>query len=87
VKTGSLAPLSPPGRTPKIDERARELLRQWLAAENDLTIKELRERWSEHGYPVAASTVGEWLARLKLSYKKNDARQRTKPARRSGATR
>jgi transposase len=69
-KTGSLEPLSPPGRTPKIDEHARDLLRQWLAEENDLTIEELRERWREHGYPAASSTVGDWLVRLKLSHKK-----------------
>jgi putative transposase len=81
-ETGSLEPLSPPGRTPKIDEHARDLLRQWLAKENDLTIEELRERWSEHGYPVASSTVGEWLERLRLSHKK----KRCAPANRTGLT-
>ncbi len=83
--TGSLVPLSPPGRTPLIDERARNLLRKWLAEENDLTLIQLQQRWDEQGYSVALSTVGEWLDRLKLSYKKNDARQRTRPPRCSGA--
>lgn len=79
--TGSLTPASPPGRTPRIDQQACDLLRQWLREENDLTIDELHARWREHGYEVARSTVGDWLDRLKLSYKKNDARQRARSAR------
>ena len=76
-ETGSISPLPRPGRTPAIDPQAQSLLKEWVEEQNDSTLEELRERWAEHGYPVARSTVDDWLGRLGLSRKKNDARRRT----------
>lgn len=85
-ETGTLDAYPTPGRKPFIDTRATALLRQWLDAENDLTLEQLRQRWREQGYPVALSTVDAWLTRLKITRKKNDARQRTGSPRRPRPT-
>lgn len=83
-ESGSIAPLPRPGRTPTIDQQAQALLKEWVEEQNDLTLEELRERWAEHGFPVALSTVDDWLGRLGFSQKKNDARQRTGASRYPG---
>ena len=83
-ETGSVAPLPRPGRTPGIDLKARALLKQWVEEQNDLTLEELRERWAEHGYSVACSTVDAWVNRLGLSRKKKRCARRNKTARISG---
>ena len=85
-ETGSLDAYPTPGRKPFIDARATALLRQWLEADNDLTLEELRLRWHEHGYPVVRSTVDAWLTRLKITRKKNNARHRTGSPRRPRPT-
>lgn len=52
-------------------------LRDRLAAKGDLTLDEIvAEMGSVHGVRVHRGSVGKWLHRLGLSYKKNPARQR-----------
>ena len=52
-------------------------VRDRLAAQGDLTLDELcLELVREHGVVTHRSSVGRWLQRLRLSHKKNPARQR-----------
>ena len=51
-----------------------------VSEQGDLTMDELRlELEQVHGVEVHRSTVGYWLHRLGLSFKKNPARRRTAP--------
>lgn len=85
-QTGNLAPLPPPGRPRILDASAAILLQEWLEAENDLTLGQLRQRFSEHGYHVGTTAVFELLRRTGISRKKNDACHRTGTSRRPRAT-
>jgi transposase len=56
-------------------------LRRWIAAQADLTLRELQQRCRKQLH-VAIGTTALWhrLERLGLSYKKNDARRRARSA-------
>ena len=60
-----------------------QTLRRWLAANPDLSLDELQQRCQDR-LQVAIGITALWhrLRRFELSYKKNDARRRTRPARR-----
>lgn len=58
-------------------EPHRATIKVWLEERNDLTLLELQERLAqEYGVQIGVSTLGYHLDRMKLSYKKNAARQR-----------
>jgi transposase len=58
-------------------------LRNWIEAQPDLTLAELQQRCqSRLGVAIGTTALWHRLRRLGLSYKKNDARRRTRPARR-----
>ena len=78
-ETGSLSPKRQGnlGRTGKLND-LNDWVRDRLAARGDLTLDELCvELTRDHGVTAHRSSVGRWLHRLRLSYKKNPARQRT----------
>lgn len=62
-------------------EKHDRILRRWIAAEADLTLNELQKRCLEQ-LKVSIGITALWhrLERLGLSYKKNDARRRARPA-------
>ena len=58
-----------------------ERLREWIAAQPDLTLSELKERCrKELGVRIGINALWQRLDKLGLSYKKNAARKRTVPA-------
>jgi transposase len=58
-----------------------EELRQWIAQQPDLNLEQLRERLLEQ-LSIRIGTTALWhrLEKLGLSYKKNAARRRARPA-------
>ena len=78
-ETGSLSPKRQGnlGRTGKLND-LDDWVRDRLAARGDLTLDELcLELMRDRGVTAHRSSVGRWLHRLRLSHKKNPARQRT----------
>lgn len=73
-ETGSFEALIPPGRPRTLDDSAGTLLREWLLIRNDLTLKQLRQRFLEHGYHVGTTAIFALLRREGISRKKNYAR-------------
>jgi transposase len=62
-----------------------QALRRWLQAQPDLTLAELCARCRRRlGVRLSLSALWQRLAKLGLSFKKNPARQRARPARRAG---
>ena len=56
-------------------------LRRWITAQADLTLAELQQRCGEKlGVKIGITALWHRLDRLGLSYKKNDARRRTRAA-------
>lgn len=57
------------------------LLHQWIEAQPDLTLEELQERLRQE-LDISIGTTALWhrLEKLGLSYKKNAARRRARPA-------
>jgi transposase len=56
-------------------------LRRWIARQADLTLAELQHRCqAELGVQLGLTALWHQLDRLGLSYKKNDARRRARPA-------
>jgi transposase len=81
-ETGEIGPRQGrPGRKPKID---RVRLAELVAKDADATLAELRERL---GVSCALSALWKALAALKLTFKKNAAGRRARPARRRGTPR
>jgi transposase len=62
-------------------EKHDRTLRRWIAAQADLTLGELQERCRKR-LKVSIGITALWhrLERLRLSYKKNDARRRARSA-------
>jgi transposase len=58
-----------------------EVLRQWIAEQPDLSLEQLKQRLLEQ-LAIVIGTTALWhrLEKLGLSYKKNAARRRTRPA-------
>jgi transposase len=58
-------------------------LRNWIETHPDLTLEELQQRcWERLRVRIGITALWHRLRRLGLSYKKNDARRRARPARR-----
>jgi transposase len=56
-------------------------LRRWIAHQADLTLAELQQRCgTQLGIRIGITALWHRLDRLGLSYKKNDARRRARPA-------
>jgi transposase len=68
------------GRKTLLTDVRKVRLQKLVAAHPDATLAELGARLDR---PFRTSTVDLWLRQLGLTYKKNAARRRTKPARRS----
>ena len=62
-------------------EKHDRTLRRWLAAQADLTLRELQERcWQQLNVALGLTALWHRLEKLGLSYKKNDARRRARSA-------
>ena len=62
-----------------------QTLRAWIKAQPDLTLAELRARCRERlGVQIGLTALWQCLDQLGLSFKKNPARQRARPARSAG---
>ena len=70
-ESGGVAPKARGGgRAPSVDTTAAEAIRAAVAAQNDATIEEHRQRLAAQGHRLAHSTLGHWLLKLKLTRKK-----------------
>ena len=80
--TGSLQPKQRGGYRRSRLEKHDQTLRRWIRQKPDLTLAELQKR-SARELKVHLGLTALWhrLERLGLSYKKNAARRRAKPAR------
>ena len=67
------------GRKTLLTAWRKERLQMLVSIQPDATLSELG---ADMDRPFGTSTIDLWLRRLGLSYKKNDARRRTTPARR-----
>jgi len=84
-ETGSVEPKPMGGARPSKLLAHREFLLALVKAEPDLTITEIRGRLAKRGIVVGHATVWRFLDRENLSFKKNPARRRARPAgRRAG---
>jgi len=83
--SGSVAASSVRGHKPRVLAGREDWLRQWVAAQPDITLAELQEKLKRRG--VQLTTVGIWkyLRRMGLSYKKSAARGRAGSAGRGGS--
>ena len=58
-----------------------QMLKRWIRQKSDLTLAELRQRCLEQlGVRIGNTALWHQLDHLGLSYKKNDARRRARPA-------
>jgi transposase len=78
--TGQIVPKPHAGGPPsRIDDRARQLLRDWLQAQSDLTLEELAERLDATlGIRVCISRLCRVLQELGLRRKKRVSMRRNK---------
>ncbi len=72
------------GRPPTLADHEKQQLRQWLAEDNGLTLKELQQRLADHGVNVSHTTVDNALKAMRITRKKNDRRRRKESPRRPG---
>jgi transposase len=70
-------------RRSRLAER-EQVLRDWIAAEPDLTLAELQQRLAQQGVAAKIATLWHQLNKWKLTFKKNLARQRARARRRAG---
>src|SRR5712671_2668188 len=68
------------GRRTLLTKERKQRLQELLSEQPDATLAELGARLDR---PFRTSTMDLWLRRLGLTYKKNAARRRTEPPRRS----
>ncbi len=80
-RTGHCRPKQVGGyRRSRLAQHGRTL-RRWIAQQADLTLAELQQRCrAELGVQLGITALWHGLDRLGLSYKKNDARRRARPA-------
>ena len=84
-KTGRCSPGRMGGYRRSRLEGHDKTLRGWMQKKADLTLAELQIRCREQlGTGIGINALWHRLERLNLSYKKNAARRRTKPARHEG---
>ena len=63
-------PPTPSGPKPKIDKRGRKIIRQLVAEDGTITLRELVEKLADHNYKVSVSTVSRELIKMGLTQKK-----------------
>jgi len=80
-RTGHLRPKQIGGyRRSRLQRHGRALSR-WIAKQSDITLVEICERCrTELGVSIGVNALWHQLRKLGLSFKKNDARRRTRPA-------
>jgi transposase len=61
-------------------------IREWIAAQPDLTLAEMCQRLAGHGIAIKPPALWHQLNRWGLSLKKNPTRQRARARRRQGGT-
>jgi transposase len=82
-KSGHCRPQKIGGYRPSRLAGHDRLLRRWLTAQVDITLREVQQRCQEHlGVQIGLNALWHRIDRLGLSYKKNDARRRARAARR-----
>ena len=82
LDTGAIEPKRRGGYRRSRLEKHDPKLRRWIKQKADLTLAQLQERIArELGIKLGTTALWHRLERLGLSYKKNAARRRTKPAR------
>jgi transposase len=87
LDTGTIEPKQRGGyRRSRLEKHDRKL-RRWIKEKADLTLAQLQERLARDlGIKLGTTALWHRLARLGLSYKKNAARRRAKPARSAGGS-
>ena len=82
--SGSVAASPVRGHKPRVLAGREDWLREWVAAEPDITLAELQEKLKERGIQLTMVGIWKYLCRMGLSYKKSTARRRAGPAGRGG---
>lgn len=73
-ETGSLDPISPPGRPPRVTDEHEEFIKQLIAQFPTLTLKEIQQELEgAYGERLGTSTISRILKRLKLTRKKKSS--------------
>lgn len=86
-RTGSAAALPMGGRKPFTLAQQADWIGQRIAEKPDITVRELLAELHERKVDVSYYGVWNFLDRSGLSFKKNPARQRARPARRRASPR
>jgi len=77
-ETGSLVPKRPPGRTPKLDEHGRAVLRELVEQDSDATLAELGKRLAERlDVTLVPSAIFKVLAKMGITRKKKTFTRRS----------
>lgn len=77
-ETGSLVAKPPPGRTPKLDEHGRAVLRELVEQDSDATLAELAKRLDERlGVKHVPSAIFKVLAKMGITRKKKTSTRRS----------
>ena len=61
-------------------------IRDWIKAENDITLSELCTRLMQHGINIKIPALWHQLDKWNLSFKKNSTRQRTRTRRHTNSS-
>ena len=77
-ETGNIAPKVRTQQTPpKLNEQQLNVLKEIVEAQNDATLREIREKLPEKtGITIGISTVDRMLKKMEISFKKKLARLR-----------
>ena len=87
LNTGAVEPKQRGGYRRSRLEKHDEKLRRWIKKESDLTLAQLQQRIAlDLGIKLGTTALWHRLEHLGLSYKKNPARRRAKPARDSSSS-
>lgn len=70
-------------RRSRLAER-EQVLRDWIAAQPDLSLAELRQRLAQQGVSIKIGALWHQLNKWNLTFKKNLARRRARARRRAG---
>ena len=63
---------------------SEQALREWIAAQPDLSLAELRQRLAQQGVSIKIGALWHQLNKWNLTFKKNLARRRARARRRAG---
>ena len=63
---------------------SEQVLREWIAAQPDLSLAELRQRLAQQGVSIKIGALWHQLNKWNLTFKKNLARRRARARRRAG---